>query len=123
MSSSSAKLHAFQERMFDIFIYFSYIFIILSFLGFTGANQQFIISLDYYVRVYICLFLLWRFNPFRSYYEFTNLDRKIAFSAGLFILTTTVLKNTIKDIGQKIKGITKSPKQSNDDIFNVNAKI
>ena len=34
---------------------------------------------------------MWRFNPLRTHYEFTDLDRKIAFSAGAFILTTTAL--------------------------------
>ena len=51
----------------------------------------------FYMRIYICLFLIWRFNPLRQFFVnkpivFTNLDRKIAFSAGLIILSTTVIK-------------------------------
>ena len=85
------KLHKYQENLFNIVIYISYILIILSSLGFSQLAPKYLQTLDYYVRIYICLFLIWRFNPFRTYYEFTDLDRKIAFSAGVFILTTTVL--------------------------------
>jgi hypothetical protein len=35
---------------------------------------------------------LWRFNPFQKI-KFNELDRHIAFSAGLVILTTTILNN------------------------------
>ena len=83
-------LHKSQENLFNILIYISYFLIILSIFGISNTAPQYLNSLDYYVRVYICLFLIWRFNPFRTKYEFTSLDRKIAFSAGLFIFTTTV---------------------------------
>jgi len=61
-------------------------------------------NLDYYVRIYICLFLIWRFNPLRTKYEFTDLDRKIAFSAGVFILTTTALNQYLETIKSFFKG-------------------
>jgi hypothetical protein len=83
----------FQEKIFDITIYISYALIILSSLGLSQFAPKFLDDMDYYVRIYICLFLLWRFNPFRHLDKFTNLDRKIAFSAGLFILTTTALND------------------------------
>jgi len=105
------KLHKYQEKLFNIVIYLSYILIILSSLEFSQLAPKYLELLDYYVKIYICLFLMWRFNPFRTYYEFTDLDRKISFSAGAFILTTTVLnqyliliKNKVKDfIQNKIK--------------------
>jgi hypothetical protein len=62
-------------------------------------------TIDYYVRIYICLFLLWRFNPFRKINKFTELDRKIAFTAGLFILTTTALNKYLDDAKEKIKNV------------------
>lgn len=100
---NKAHLNSFQERLFDIFIYVSYFLIIVSSLGLSETAPKYLNSLDYYVRIYICLFLIWRFNPFRTSYEFTNLDRKIAFSAGLFILTTSALKTYFDDIKNKTK--------------------
>jgi hypothetical protein len=87
----STTLHKYQERLFDLFIYTSYFLIFVSAFGISETAPKYLANLDYYVRVYICLFLMWRFNPFRTHYEFTDLDRKIAFSAGAFILTTTAL--------------------------------
>jgi hypothetical protein len=93
------KLHKYQEHLFDIIIYISYILVIVSSLGLSMEAPYYLTNIDYYIRIYICLFLIWRFNPLRSNYEFTDLDRKIAFSAGVFILTTTALNqylNTAK---------------------------
>lgn len=102
------QIHKWQERLFDIVIYLSYILIIISALGLSESPPKYLQSLDYYVRVYICIFLIWRFNPLRSHYEFTELDRKIAFSAGVFILTTTALNNYLDDIKSKIKNVIKN---------------
>jgi hypothetical protein len=87
----SKKLNNIQEKLFDIFVIISYLLVFVStFINSTTA-KLYLSTLDYYARIYICLFLIWRFNPLRTQYEFTNLDRKIAFSAGIFILTTTIL--------------------------------
>jgi hypothetical protein len=48
---------------------------------------------------------MWRFNPLRGHYEFTDLDRKIAFSAGLFILTTTALNKYLTSAQEKVQQI------------------
>ena len=89
------KLHKYQERVFDFIIYLTYTLIILSSLGISEYAPKYISELDYYVRIYICLFLIWRFNPLRTHYEFTNLDRKIAFSAGIFIFTTSTINQIL----------------------------
>jgi hypothetical protein len=85
------KLHFFQEFLFDIIINVAFFLLIISILGFSQYSQKYLDYLDYYIRIYICLFLIWRFNPLRNSIMFTDLDRKIVFSAGLFILTTTIL--------------------------------
>ena len=92
----------FQERIFDIAIYISYALIILSYLGLSKYNPAFLNDINNYLRIYICLFLLWRFNPYRRLDKFTNLDRKIAFSAGVFILTTTILNNYLAALKNNI---------------------
>ena len=104
---TKSQLHKWQERLFDIFIYVSYLLIIVSSLGLSQSAPKYLQSLDYYVRIYICLFLMWRFNPLRSSYEFTELDRKIAFSAGAFILTTTALNQYLEYAKDKVKNLIK----------------
>ena len=96
-----------QEALFDFYIYISYLLIILSVLGLSVLNPSYINDLNMYVRIYICLYLIWRFNPFRTKCGFTDLDRKIAYSAGIFILTTTFLNNYIVDITNQITNFSK----------------
>lgn len=99
------QLHYFQDKFFTGFIYISYILLILSALGLSSSAPSYLETLDYYIKIYICLFLIWRFNPLRGNYEFTDLDRKIAFSAGLFILTTSALNTYLNDIKIKVHEI------------------
>ena len=96
-------IHQLQDRLFNIFIILSWTLIVVSALGFSQYAPKFLADLDYYVRLYICLFLMWRFNPLRRHYEFTDLDRKIAFSAGLFIFTTTALNQYLLQAKEKLK--------------------
>jgi hypothetical protein len=98
-------LHTIQDKFFNLFIIISWFLIIISALGFSQSAPKFLEDLDYYIRIYICLFLMWRFNPLRYHYEFTDLDRKIAFSAGLFMLTTTALNKYLIDTQSKIISI------------------
>ena len=94
----SKRIHTFQEKAFAYTFYLLYTLMVISALGFSESAQKYIEQIDYYVRIYICLFLMWRFNPLRKHYEFTNLDAKIAFTAGIFILTTTALNEYITNI-------------------------
>jgi hypothetical protein len=96
-----------QETIFNIFLVTSYILIFASYVGLSSTAPKYLETIDYYVRIYICLFLLWRFNPFRKLDNFTELDRKITFSAGLFILTTTALSKYISLIKDKVTTIIK----------------
>ena len=100
---SKSNLHEAQSKFFNLFIYISYALLFISALGISQTAPKYLDTMDYYIRIYICLFLMWRFNPLREKYEFTDLDRKIAFSAGAFILTTTALNQYL----EQLKGIAK----------------
>jgi hypothetical protein len=103
---SKEKLYYIQNIFFNFFTTFSYLLLIISLLGISQTAREYLVKLSYYIRIYICLFLIWRFNPFRTNYEFTDLDRKIAFSAGVFILSTTALNKYIIYAEDKAKNIT-----------------
>jgi hypothetical protein len=90
----SDKLINYQNTGFNIFIVTSYLLYILFAVGLFSSAPQYIEKLDYYVKIYISLFLLWRFNPFRDL-KFTDLDRKIAFSAGIFLFTTSTVNQIL----------------------------
>jgi len=113
-------LHKYQELLFDIIIYMTYILVVVSAFGLSVQAPQYLSNIDYYIRVYICLFLMWRFNPLRTTYEFTDLDRKIAFSAGVFILTTTALNQYVDDIKKYVANIFGSVTKDNEEAENEN---
>jgi hypothetical protein len=105
-----SNLYKYQDYLFNIYIALTYILIVISFIGLFSNSSKYLNYLNYYVKIYVCLFLLWRFRPFRENYKFSDLDRKVAFTAGLLILTTTVLNNyvnDIKDILHKLLNFTK----------------
>jgi len=100
---SKSNLYEAQSNFFKVFIYLSYGLLFISTLGLSQTAPKYLDTMDYYIRIYICLFLMWRFNPLREKPEFTELDRKIAFSAGVFILTTTALNQYLEQFKEIVK--------------------
>ena len=93
-----------QLYVFRFFVITSYLLIVLVFIGIQIPNKiyNYYHTIDFYIRIYICIFLLWRFNPFQKI-KFNELDRHIAFSAGLVILSTTILNNYLVQLKEKIQ--------------------
>ena len=81
-------------------IYLSYI---LVYVGILYVNKNYVHSLNIFIQLFICLFLLFRFNPFREHVLRKN-DSMIIFGSALFLLTNLGLtqfieKYTINKIG------------------------
>jgi hypothetical protein len=88
------SLYKIQDLGYDFFVVITYFCYILFALGIFANAPQYLNSLDYYVKIYISLFLLWRFHPYQKI-QFTELDRKISFTAGIFLLTTSALNQIL----------------------------
>lgn len=86
-------LHKFQENVFTFVVGLSWVLYALIVLGLSTSAPMYLTDLQYYTKIYVSLFLILRFNPFRKI-KFTDLDRKIAFASGVFLLGTTAI-NTI----------------------------
>lgn len=101
-------LHLFQNKAYDIVMFITWFLYIAIALGLSANAPQYLDELHSFIKIYISLFLIYRFNPFRRV-KFTELDAKIAFSAGLFLLGTTaidgILKNYIINLKQYIQWI------------------
>jgi hypothetical protein len=81
------------------FISYEYVFVILStivniffvlyFLGFLKNKNALVESISFYLKLFIGFFLVVKFNPFYTFSsygdKFTGLDKKIVFSAGIYI--------------------------------------
>jgi hypothetical protein len=91
----SKKLLDYQNKMFDIIICISWALYILIITGISVSAPEYLETFDTYVKIYVSLFLLWRFNFLRKNMPFTELDRKIGFSAGVFLFTTSALNQIL----------------------------
>jgi len=83
-------------------LYTSYFLFFIAFTGIIAISPGYLSTLEDYMKYYVCFFLLLRFNPWvskniRNKPEEAEFDRRIAFSAGIFLLFTT----TLTDIGEK----------------------
>ena len=95
------KIYHIQDFAFNIFIIISWLLYISFAVGIFIQAPQYLNTLDYYVKIYISLFLLYRFNPFRKI-KFNELDRKIVFSSGIFLFTSSALNEYLKKYLEKI---------------------
>jgi hypothetical protein len=91
-----------QERVFDFSVYIWYGLFILAALGFSYKAPRYIRVLTFYTNIYVGLFLLIRFNPF-SHMTFTSLDRKVAFTAGLVVLSSLTLNQYVSVFENRLK--------------------
>jgi hypothetical protein len=88
------KLFKYQHNLFNIFLIISWVTYAFLVFGVFTVAPEYLIRLDYYVKIYVSLFLLYRFNPFNKI-EFNELDRKIAFTSGVFLFTTSTINDLL----------------------------
>ena len=93
------KFDKLQEFMFDLFIMFSWVILVLIILGVFHGKPAYFHYIEAFVKIYIGIFLMIRYNPFKirwMNFKFTELDRKIIFSAGLIILSSSLFKEYLE---------------------------
>jgi hypothetical protein len=89
------------REIYNYSVYAWYILYFLSFLGLYSKAPEYLTTIDLLLRLYVSLFLIIRFNPY-SKIHFTEFDRKIIFSAGIFlILSTTITSIFVSKIKEK----------------------
>lgn len=110
MLKSIKKLLAssWHREIYNNIIYISYIFFAFAFTGITVVSPSYLNVLEIVIKYYVCFFLLLRFNPLVSKHikytrEIAEFDRRIAFSAGVFLIFTTTLTTITFDYLNKVK--------------------
>lgn len=97
-----------HEKIFIYGLYTSYILYALILLGISSTAPKYLSKLQGYLKIYVSLFLLWRFNPYRNE-RMTKFDKRVVFSCALFLLTTTTITqltyNYLEPIKNNIKKI------------------
>jgi hypothetical protein len=95
-------LHNVQTQAYDVIVYTTWFLYIVIALGLSANAPQYLDMLQSSVKIYVSLFLVYRFNPFRQV-RFNSLDAKIAFSAGMFLLATTAIDQMLKSYLETVR--------------------
>ena len=81
------QVYHFETQFIYYFDWITKITVVLFFVGFFQEKPTIFIDFNFFVKIGLALFLIYRFNNYRKYeITFTDLDRKVCFSAGLYIL-------------------------------------
>jgi hypothetical protein len=83
-------LHSMQNILFDITLIIWAVLLVLTYFHVFESAPYYLDAVNNGIKIYISLFLLWRFNDFRKV-EFTTLDKKIIFNAALYLFFSTIL--------------------------------
>jgi hypothetical protein len=74
------------------FGYITKITVLLFMIGFFQTKPTSFLKINFVIKIIISLFLIYRFNSYRSdKVKFTELDRKVAYSAGMYIFTISFI--------------------------------
>ena len=108
------KLYNFEVKFLQYFSFITKLTVVLFIVGFFQSKPTLIIQFNFVVKVILALFLIYRFNSYRKHkIEFTELDRKVCYSAGIYIIlisffdlinyyTDSIRKNIILPVTEPI---------------------
>lgn len=84
----------------------TFVIFVLLFLGFLQKEPTYFLEATFFFKIFIALYLIIRFNQFRKHIKFTELDRKVCFLAGFYLLLIS-FADLIQDYIIRIKSILK----------------
>jgi hypothetical protein len=111
------QIYNFESKFLTTFGMLTKLTFVLFLFGFIENKPQMFLEFNFAVKVCLALFLIYRFNKYRKYkIEFTELDRKVCYSAGIYILlisfvdyitffTNTIRGNIIQITGPYINNV------------------
>jgi len=95
--------------------YILYVVYALVFLGLLSTLPNYLYIWNYIVQIGLCVFIMIRYNPFRTVYKFEKNDEKIIFSVAVLLFINLIsvpfiiqylesLKNKVVAFQQKLHG-------------------
>ena len=92
-----------SHNIYQILTSVSFALYIISAIGVYDTAPQYILYIDIALKLFIGLFLIFRFNPLVKI-QINDFDKQIIFSAGIFILlSSTITSFMLNKIQYKIK--------------------
>jgi hypothetical protein len=100
-----------HHYVFDMSVLFLHVVSISVAFGVLENEPEYLAAIDYWVKVFMALFLLWRFNPWARI-AFSDFDRRVVFSAGMFLFTVTIVNTYLISYVEKGKTLGRSAVQT-----------
>ena len=88
------RLHIYDKAKISIYwglMIILYLCYFLIFFGLYTVKPEFIQIISLLFHLFICLFLLWRFHPFRTEYKLQPYDGTIIFGCAFILFINTIL--------------------------------
>ena len=77
-----------------IFYFFSivviYAFYIAAYLGVFVTVPEYIVVWYTFIQIFLCLILMYRYNPFRTKFEYNDFDARLIFGAASILLSNVI---------------------------------
>ena len=81
------SIYDLEYKFLHLFGYLMKIVGVLFIFGIIQNKPVYLLEFNFVVKIIISLFLIYRFNKYRKEkIQFTDLDRRVAFSAGIYIM-------------------------------------
>jgi hypothetical protein len=100
----SKDIHKFQNNLIDGIQYITIVLYISIAFGLSKLAPQYLSDLQRFLRIYIGCFLIYRFNIFKEI-QFTDLDRKIAFDAGVLLIGSDLVNYILVNYSEQVNNI------------------
>lgn len=86
------NFYNFELKFLTYFSYVTKLTVLLFLIGIFQNKPTILIQFNFVVKVILAVFLIYRFNSYRKHkIEFTELDRKVCYSAGIYIILISFL--------------------------------
>lgn len=97
---SNTKIQLF---LFNFFTVICYILIAIGIFIKSEYASELLERIEFFLKLYMSIYLLWRFNPYRKNINITNLDKQIIYSSAFFILFIIIINKLLKKFEKRIK--------------------
>ena len=81
----------FHYQLYFISLVFIYIIYALAFLGIFSSVPEYVIIWHLAIQIFLCLFLMFRYHPFRNTYKFKPIDARLIFGAAMLLFVNIVV--------------------------------
>lgn len=92
------------EAMYVYGKYLLYALYLVTALGLWSQSPQYLNTLEYFLQIFIGVVLVVINNPF-THHHYRPVDKKIAFSAGFLLLTTTTLNTFLRRLQNPLEEV------------------